>query len=184
MANNEDRSNHIYNHGPYRSDDGDYSRDFAQRAGGGGHEWGGGLAGGYGRSGDYGHEGGRGDFGGANAGIPADREAVNYSGRGPKGYRRADESIEDDICQALARNPDIDASEIEVTIENGEVTLRGTVYGRQMKRLAEDIAAECRGVVDVNNELRAERGRDMTADKPGLDRDVTRDAQRDDVGGF
>ena len=155
MARN-DRDNHIYNHGPYRSDDADYSRDFAQRAGGGGREWGGGAAGGYGRSGEYGHEGGQGDFGGADAGEQPGTERVDHSGRGPKGFR-TDERIHSDVCEVLARHGDIDASDVEVQVENGEVTLSGTVADRRTKRLAEDVVAQCRGVADVHNRLKASR---------------------------
>jgi hypothetical protein len=77
-----------------------------------------------------------------------------HAGRGPKNWRRADERICEDINEALTRHPDIDATGIEVKVENGEVTLGGEVDDRRTKRLAEDVAERCAGVRDVHNRLR------------------------------
>jgi osmotically-inducible protein OsmY len=44
------------------------------------------------------------------------------------------------LSEALTRNRDIDASEIEITVHGGEVTLKGTVDSRQTKRQVEDLA--------------------------------------------
>ncbi|MFN8559698.1 MAG: BON domain-containing protein [Dehalococcoidia bacterium] len=78
-----------------------------------------------------------------------------YTGRGPKGYTRADDRIREEVCEALTRHGHVDASEIEVAVEHGEVTLKGSVPERQQKRLAEDIAESVSGVKDVRNEIRA-----------------------------
>ena len=78
-----------------------------------------------------------------------------YAGKGPKNYRRADDRICEDVCQRLTDHPSVDASEIEVTVSEGEVTLTGSVTSRNMKRLAEDVAAEVSGVRDVHNQIRA-----------------------------
>lgn len=48
----------------------------------------------------------------------------------------------------------IDASDVEVAVAAGEVTLSGTVASRQDKRRAEDIADDCSGVKHVQNNLR------------------------------
>ncbi|HYG98337.1 MAG TPA: BON domain-containing protein [Terriglobales bacterium] len=81
-----------------------------------------------------------------------------FFGVGPKGYRRSDERIREDVSESLEDHPEIDASELEVTVKDGDVTLTGTVDNRLAKRLAEDVAANCRGVKDVNNQIRvAER---------------------------
>src|SRR5690606_35444851 len=53
-----------------------------------------------------------------------------HVGRGPKGYRRSDEAIADDIDERLTRHPDLDATDIEVRVMNGEVSLTGEVDGR------------------------------------------------------
>jgi osmotically-inducible protein OsmY len=78
-------------------------------------------------------------------------------GRGPQGYKRSDERITEDINEDLTQHPDIDASNISVEVQNGEVTLKGTVPDRETKRRAEDIAESCSGVKDVQNQLRVKR---------------------------
>lgn len=78
---------------------------------------------------------------------------VNYAGRGPKGYRRSDDRIKEDVCDVLERHPAIDASEIEIAVKDGVVILRGAVENRAQKRLAEDSIENLTGVKDVRNEL-------------------------------
>lgn len=78
----------------------------------------------------------------------------NNQGKGPKNYKRSDERIEDDVNNLLWANDMIDASDMEVKVENREVTLTGTVESRYEKRLAEDIAESVWGVIDVLNLVR------------------------------
>jgi hypothetical protein len=77
-----------------------------------------------------------------------------FTGKGPKGYVRSDERIREDVCEHLSYHPYIDASDIEVTVREGEVTLSGTVDGRMVKRAAEECCDHVRGVKDVHNHLR------------------------------
>ena len=63
-----------------------------------------------------------------------------YAGVGPRGYRRSDERIQEDVNELLTADPNIDASDIEVRVEAGVVTLTGVVEDRASKRLAEDLA--------------------------------------------
>lgn len=79
------------------------------------------------------------------------------TGHGPKGYRRSDERIREDVCERLTAHGALDARQIELRVEDGEVTIEGTVEDRRGKRLAEDIAASVTGVEDVHNRLRLER---------------------------
>lgn len=82
-------------------------------------------------------------------------------GRGPKNYRRSDARIHEEVNERLTDHPGIDATNVEVTVENGEVTLNGFVDSRYAKRLAENIADRCSGVVDVHNRLKiADRATD------------------------
>ncbi len=81
----------------------------------------------------------------------------SYRGRGPKNYQRSDERIREEVCERLAVDHDIDASEIEVSVSSGVVTLGGSVQDRQMKRLAEDVSELVLGVRDVQNNLRVAR---------------------------
>ncbi|MBC7457184.1 MAG: BON domain-containing protein, partial [Bdellovibrionaceae bacterium] len=80
----------------------------------------------------------------------------NFFGKGPKGFRRSDEKIREEVCEALYRDNLVDASEIEVSVKDAEVILSGTVSGRRMKRLAEDCADSVSGVSDVRNEIRVQ----------------------------
>ncbi|HZU76367.1 MAG TPA: BON domain-containing protein [Dehalococcoidia bacterium] len=85
--------------------------------------------------------------------IPDDA-AGPHAARGPRGYRRPDASIYEDVSERLMLNGELDASDIEVEVRDGEVILRGRVADRRQKRMAEHAAELVRGVRDVRNELR------------------------------
>lgn len=53
-----------------------------------------------------------------------------------------------------------------VKVNNGEVTLSGTVTERQFKRMAEGVVERCSGVLDVRNEIRVQRDSDSQAMGP------------------
>ncbi len=80
-----------------------------------------------------------------------------FTGVGPMNYQRSDDRIEEDICDRLTQHGQLDARDIDLKVNNGEVTLKGTVPDRRMKRLAEDIALNVPGVFDVQNQLRINR---------------------------
>lgn len=82
-----------------------------------------------------------------------------FRGIGPRGWRRPDEQILADVCGRMADHGRLEASDIEVLVANGEVTLQGTVASRFARRLAEDIADSVTGVRDVTNQLRVREGR-------------------------
>lgn len=143
----------------------DRDRDFGGPAGGGWREregsggqqgWQGSS---FGPSGSYGQGYGgwspRGPYG--QGGTPLGRGP--HAGKGPKGYKRSDERVREDACDLLERHPDIDASDIELTVEDGVVTLTGTVDERHTKRLVEDVIENLPGVKDVSNQLRISHGR-------------------------
>lgn len=77
-----------------------------------------------------------------------------HRGRGPKGYRRSDERIREDVSDRLTDDPFLDASDIEVSVANSEVTLSGTIRRREDKRRAENLAEAISGVTHVQNNLR------------------------------
>ncbi len=85
-----------------------------------------------------------------------------YTGFGPRGYVRSDEDIQQDVCSRLAANGQLDASNIEVQVNNHEVTLKGDVDSRSDKRLAEDIADTVFGVDDIHNQLHVNKNKQMT----------------------
>jgi hypothetical protein len=125
----------------WRRDRGDWREDrYDPRSAGETHRW---------RS-DMSRYGGWGSLASA-MGVSAGGE---FKGRGPRGYRRSDERIREEVCDLLTDDPRIDASEVEVTVENGEVTLAGAVDSRMEKRCAEDLIEHIPGVKDVHNRLR------------------------------
>jgi hypothetical protein len=78
-------------------------------------------------------------------------------GRGPKGYKRNDERIREDVCECLVDHPWVNVDDVEVRCVDGEITLTGTVPARVDKREIEDVAHDMRGVRDVHNQLRVVR---------------------------
>jgi sporulation protein YlmC with PRC-barrel domain len=83
-------------------------------------------------------------------------ETPSYRGRGPKGYRRSDEAIRDEVCDRLTQAGGVDATNIDVQAIQGQVFLDGNVGDRFQKRIAEDVAFSISGVTDVQNRLRIE----------------------------
>ncbi|WP_201312967.1 BON domain-containing protein [Dyella sp. EPa41] len=88
------------------------------------------------------------------AGTAQYREQGEHRGKGPMGYRRSDERIRDDVCEALTLDPWLDATHIQVNVDGGVVTLQGTVADRHMKYRAEECADQASGVQDVENRIR------------------------------
>lgn len=86
-----------------------------------------------------------------------DEENARHRGRGPRGYTRSDDRIREDVHDRLTDDPYVDASDIEVEVKGGEVTLTGRVDSRQVKRRAEDIAEAVSGVSHVQNNLRVQQ---------------------------
>ena len=72
-----------------------------------------------------------------------------HRGKGPKGYRRADARILEDVCDRLTDAEDVDATHLECTVENGEVALGGTVHTPAERRRAVEIAESVSGVLAV-----------------------------------
>jgi hypothetical protein len=127
--------------------------------GGGAARYGGSSSGGYGSGGsimDYRDVvGGRDEYEHRYSDIrDVFPEESGHRGRGPRGYVRSDARISEDVNDRLTDDPLIDASDIDVIVERGEVTLSGTVMSRPAKRHAEDIAESVSGVRHVQNNLR------------------------------
>jgi hypothetical protein len=79
-----------------------------------------------------------------------------HRGKGPRGYARSDARILEDVSDRLADDGRLDASDIEVAVAAGEVTLNGQVRSRADKRRAEDLAEQASGVKHLQNNLRIE----------------------------
>lgn len=80
----------------------------------------------------------------------------SHRGKGPKNYERSQDRIREDVCERLTDDAMIDASHMDVRVENNEVVLSGTVRNREEKRRAEDLAEAVAGVRNVENRLRVE----------------------------
>lgn len=116
------------------------------------------------RQGAYGesYQGNPGDSNGSSMGGSGRDNSMgsgmtSHRGKGPKGYQRSDERLKEMVSEALEDEHGVDASDIEVKVENGEVTLTGTVQDRSQKRRAEDCAESVRGIKDVHNQIRVQR---------------------------
>ena len=87
--------------------------------------------------------------------VKPDPETLsNHRGRGPKGWKRSDPLIHDQVCETLMRSANVDASDVEVAVVDGIVTLSGSVPDKRMRRIAEIEIHDLPGVVQVFNHLR------------------------------
>ncbi|MDX2169443.1 MAG: BON domain-containing protein [Deltaproteobacteria bacterium] len=85
--------------------------------------------------------------------IQFGRARHGFGGRGPRGYRRSDERVREDVCERLTEADDLDATTVDVAVRDGVVVLSGAVADRFSRRRAEDLAAGVAGVADVMNQL-------------------------------
>jgi osmotically-inducible protein OsmY len=128
---------------------------YGNQGGYGGSSFGGNQSYGQGNSGGssmgqgYGSSFGQGGLGGSMRGQ-------QQRGRGPKGYKRSDDRIKEDLSERI-EDQGIDASEVEVQVSNGEVILSGTVHERQVRFQLEHLADQISGVKDVTNNIRVTR---------------------------
>jgi hypothetical protein len=110
----------------------------------------------YGRGGYYGNTY---DQEAYNQDIKRSQENIkdNFRGKGPRSYQRSDNRIFEDVNDRLSDDPYIDATDIEVTVNNGTVMLKGTIESIDLKWRAEDIAETVSGVKNVENLLRTNK---------------------------
>ena len=76
---------------------------------------------------------------------------------GPRRRRKPDESLRQEIQEILIADPELEATDIEVEVEGGAVTLRGVVGDSDARLLAEELVESLAGVREVHNRLRVER---------------------------
>jgi osmotically-inducible protein OsmY len=87
-----------------------------------------------------------------------------HRGKGPKNYQRSDERVKEMLCERLHDDPDIDASEVTISVQGGRITLDGTVDSRRTKNAIEDVAEQI-GSQDVQNNLRVQK----SSERGGMD---------------
>ena len=86
-----------------------------------------------------------------------DKISGPHKGKGPRDYHRSEDRIREDVCDRLADDDYVDASDIRVEIHNDEVVLSGNVNSREEKRRAEDIVESISGVRNVENRIHVGR---------------------------
>ncbi len=68
-------------------------------------------------------------------------------------YTLTDEVVADEVCEALAHEPEVDVNDIEVHVDHGHVTLRGRAPDHWMRQQAEDAVYFLPGVNGVTNDI-------------------------------
>ena len=95
--------------------------------------------------------------------VPAERreeQGRRQTNSGPRSRRKPDESLRQEIREILIADPELEATDIEVEVEGGAVTLRGVVVDSDARLLAEELVESLVGVREVHNRLRVEREED------------------------
>jgi len=101
----------------------------------------------------------------------ARRRQQDHRGSGPANYTRSDQRILEDVCDTITNDRHVDGRQIQVTVQDGEVTLDGTVTSRRQKRHAEDLTHDLSGVKHVQNNLRIKESDDSSSRDTGFTRD-------------
>lgn len=91
-------------------------------------------------------------------GLPPDapepeRQPTSCRGYGSKFYQRPDERIVEEAYFRLEEHPDIDATDVEVLVQNGCVVLRGLVEDPCERRLVVAMLEDIWGVQELRDEL-------------------------------
>lgn len=81
------------------------------------------------------------------------KEQRNFSGVGPKGWQLSDEKLCEKVCEVLTHSYEVDPTEMEVTVEDSVVYLKGFIKSRGMKAVAVDLVYSIPGVEDVFTQL-------------------------------
>jgi hypothetical protein len=80
------------------------------------------------------------------------RGSAGDGGR-PRPRRKTDDSLAREIHEILTTDPELDATDVEVVVEGGAVTLSGEVEHPDAKLLAEELTESVSGVRLVHNRL-------------------------------
>lgn len=89
--------------------------------------------------------------------LRSEASQENHAGKGPKGYMRSEERIKEEASEILTHDYDLDASEIEIEVQDRCLVLKGEVNSRRDKRLAEYLVEDISGIEDVDNQLRIKK---------------------------
>ncbi|MET0294176.1 MAG: BON domain-containing protein [Phenylobacterium sp.] len=76
-----------------------------------------------------------------------------HRGRGPAGWKMSDERLHEEVCERLAHDRWLDATQVGVEVLDGVVTLTGLADSRDDALHAEAIAMRVPGVRRVENRI-------------------------------
>jgi len=82
--------------------------------------------------------------------------SARVRGNPPKGYKKSDQRLQEDLSEALM-DEGIDCANVDLQVTEGVVKLSGEVVERSDKFRIEQIAAAMSGIHDVENQLRMAR---------------------------
>jgi osmotically-inducible protein OsmY len=86
---------------------------------------------------------------------PEEERNLQYNrGKGPRNYKPSDERLLERVSDLYYEHPHLDASGIEISVQNGELMLTGYVADRYEKRLAEDLAEKISAITNIENRLK------------------------------
>jgi osmotically-inducible protein OsmY len=88
------------------------------------------------------------------------------SQRGAQSELLSDERLQRKVFERLTAAPDVDSSEITITVRNRDVTLEGGIPSAPMKSAAETWAVEVLGIERVHNLLRVSASTSAGANAP------------------
>ena len=95
-----------------------------------------------------------------SGGERREEQGRRQTNSGPRSRRKSDENLTQEIREILTADPELEATDIEVEVEGGAVTLRGAVVDSDARLLAEELVESLSGVREVHNRLRVEREED------------------------
>lgn len=106
-----------------------------------------------------------------------------FSGIAPRSYTTGD-AVGQEVALRLTQHGGVDAADIEITSEGGEVLLEGTVDSDETKRLAEEAARSVAGVETVQNLLQVKSGAGQAGETKEFEHSTTINASPDEVFEF
>ncbi|AGH94573.1 BON domain-containing protein [Pseudobdellovibrio exovorus] len=81
--------------------------------------------------------------------------------------RRTDDTLCDEVCEALAQHPEVEDRHIHVEVQDGICTLTGWVTSDQMRRQAETCCRMVSGIGTIHNQLQLNHERRQTGFSSG-----------------
>jgi osmotically-inducible protein OsmY len=77
----------------------------------------------------------------------------NAIGANSYSYNPTDEELSEELCELLFNEPNIDASHIDLEVQDGLVNIKGSAPNLKMKQLAEKVIQSFPGVNQVINSI-------------------------------